>query len=403
MEKKLILRNDSILFIIFLLIPHFKPPMFNDIPVLDIIFNAFRVVSAFTIILLLIRLLGYENDANKKWSKILFALGCYYVALFIGTLLNGISINSYILRVASQVSILLICYYYSLLNPQNLTSALFFISELFTYSNLITIFLHPDGLYRSELYVDNWLLGYRNSFFQYFLGFIVVAMLYGLYKGRWIRPVILLVSILYTLIRVNSVTSIISMGIFLACVIGVLVDKGRLINSLTLGVICIVSYILIVLFRNINAIYFIIDGIFNKSSTLLGRMNLWDRIYKLISVKPILGWGCMDSQSVSYLLGRGWATHAHNLILQCLLESGIVGTLFFVVFIVLIFSYLYKYKNTPAGMILTIGVFTLMIAQLTEVYNREVVFIVYGLACAIDGMSRYREYNVIPVIDDVVI
>jgi O-antigen ligase len=74
-----------------------------------------------------------------------------------------------------------------------------------------------------------------------------------------------------------------------------------------------------------------------KDPTLTGRTDLWPYLIPYISERPILGWGFFAFWSsvnpagseISSLL-RWPVAHAHNGLLEMLLEVGIVGTIFFV-------------------------------------------------------------------------
>jgi len=68
----------------------------------------------------------------------------------------------------------------------------------------------------------------------------------------------------------------------------------------------------------------------DESSTLSGRLPLWDELLVSINKKPILGHGYLaywDSKQVEYLSERlGWEIpHGHNAYLDTLLDGGIVG------------------------------------------------------------------------------
>jgi O-antigen ligase len=74
-----------------------------------------------------------------------------------------------------------------------------------------------------------------------------------------------------------------------------------------------------------------------KDPTLTGRTDLWPYLIPYISERPMLGsgffafWSSVNpaANEISSLLG--WpATHAHNGLMEMLLEVGIVGTIFFV-------------------------------------------------------------------------
>ncbi len=91
----------------------------------------------------------------------------------------------------------------------------------------------------------------------------------------------------------------------------------------------------------------------DDSSTLSGRIPLWEELLVSINKKPILGHGYLaywDSKRVEYLSERlGWEIpHGHNAFLDILLDVGIVGLLLVLLAILLAFveaARLYTVRN----------------------------------------------------------
>jgi len=91
----------------------------------------------------------------------------------------------------------------------------------------------------------------------------------------------------------------------------------------------------------------------DESSTLSGRLPLWEELLVSINKKPILGYGYLaywDSKQVEYLSERlGWEIpHGHNAYLDTLLDGGIVG--FSLVLLAMLFAFvevakLYAVRN----------------------------------------------------------
>jgi len=81
----------------------------------------------------------------------------------------------------------------------------------------------------------------------------------------------------------------------------------------------------------------------DESSTLSGRLPLWEELLASINKKPILGYGYLaywDSKQVEYLSERlGWEIpHGHNAYLDTLLDGGIVG--FSLVLLAILFAFI---------------------------------------------------------------
>ena len=127
-NKVYYLRIDSILFIILLLYPHYKPLYFEVIPEIDTLFNILRVISA--VIILNLYLLKYlrNNYFRKNQTIFLLILCFYYGEILFSTLYNGVNPYDIILRMVSQLSIFLLCVYYSSTNISNLIQAFFILA-----------------------------------------------------------------------------------------------------------------------------------------------------------------------------------------------------------------------------------------------------------------------------------
>lgn len=56
-----------------------------------------------------------------------------------------------------------------------------------------------------------------------------------------------------------------------------------------------------------------------------GRAELWHDVYALFLDRPILGYGYVGARSL-LLQALPWAGHAHNALVETLLDSGVIGT-----------------------------------------------------------------------------
>jgi len=77
-----------------------------------------------------------------------------------------------------------------------------------------------------------------------------------------------------------------------------------------------------------------------------GRLALWDAVYDLVSSKPVLGYGYAASRKV-ILQMIPWAGHAHNALMESLLNLGVVGGL--LLWIPLIKAALSSMARSPAN------------------------------------------------------
>lgn len=392
MEKSISLKLYSTPFIFLLLLPHFEPTYFNYIKSLDIIYNILRVISSLVIIILYSNntLSSKRIDVNR--AKILLILFIYYGELIFSTIINNVDIKLILLRAVSQFSIFMICIYYASWVPDNLICAIFYLGELLTYINLLTLLLFPNGLYSSTINPINWFLGYKNQFFPFYIGFFVVAFLYGKAYRKKIRSILLITCMIFSLFLANSTTSIIATILFIVLALIIKVDKGKRINSLSLSIINIVTFAFVVIFRQVNKLSFIIVDILGRNTTLTGRIRLWDEILIMIRKKIMIGYGFRSNPETAIMFKRYWAVHAHNMILQSLFEGGVIGLILFLILNYLLLKRLYEYRYSYSAQVISAAIFVLMVAQITEVYNIAALFVVYALACSVEYIHVWDKH-----------
>ena len=374
----------SPIFIFFLLVPHFKPLYFDQVPILDMIWNIWRIFSAGIIFVI------YLSKRKIETSLIVFLLLKGW--LLLATLYNGdhASLYTYTIRTASEVSVFLICLYMSE-KLANLLKAMLPLGELLIYGNLITVLLFPNGLFKTDLYWENWLLGYRNSFFPFFIAFVAVSVLYLWHVRQSIRPILLIAATYATLIIVDSATSIFSLSVFFILLWITLRFGAKILNAAVLTLCNVAVFFLLVIFRILDVFSFIIVEILDRNTTLTGRTLLWDDIYYVIGDRPLFGYGVMNAEQMTELLNRSWAVHAHNLVLQFLLEGGVLALVLFVIFNALFIQQLYCYRTFKSAQLISVVIFVYYIACLTEVYTFPGIYVVYALAFAIDRIAMQEK------------
>jgi O-antigen ligase len=137
-------------------------------------------------------------------------------------------------------------------------------------------------------------------------------------------------------------------------------------------------------------------GIIGKDPTLTGRTDLWAYVIDDIQKRPILGWGFSAFWSLSnppafqISAALGWVVvHAHNALLEMLLEVGIVGAAFFLFLWARNIALALRCMNTSAKELATssllccIGVFVQGITEpaLIEPNIWLFAFLTTGLLC----------------------
>lgn len=131
-----------------------------------------------------------------------------------------------------------------------------------------------------------------------------------------------------------------------------------------------ISFGLCVMLQNINLNFInrIIIEILGKDLTFSGRTGIWRDAISLIAQSPIIGYGSTVSRNMVFGIS------AHNIVLQTILESGIIGL---ALFLLIIYKSLFVNKEKKYSIsILIMGSFIIMVSLLFEVYSLEYFFVI---------------------------
>lgn len=214
--------------------------------------------------------------------------------------------------------------------------------------NLATIILYPGGLYGTDIYSENWYLGYKNVMVRTILPGVTINTLCSIHDfGKLcIKDYVLMFVAIYSVYLVDSSTSIAMLYIF---ILGVLIwrIKGLILRPSLFKCFVIVSAISIAFtfFSFQEYLGSLIDGLFDKDTTFTGRTFVWAFTLIRLIESPIIGFGWHTADEWRGVLGfydmpgfdMGFS-HPHNYILYVLLQGGLL----YMLLIIYIFRYLSK-------------------------------------------------------------
>ena len=317
---------SSTLVSLLLLLPFLTPESIQYLsPVADYIFDCWLFLAAFIILILYI--------IRGKTSPVIVVITVYELVVLFSTVINS---GAVLINIKNLVLTIGLCMLIDLqLNtrPGRFLKILFFVLSGMVIINLLTVILYPNGLYKSEFYIRNWFLGYKNVHTLYIYPLLAVFEVYSI-KRQWSLAV---------------KAGCVALFVFSVYLIG---DSGSAIASITLWIVLwlacegfkftkflsvyrvllahFVFFICIVVFRLQNYLSFVIENWLGKSLTFTGRTSRWDIAFKLIAEKPVLGWGQQSGEVMRTELLDG-LSHCHNEFLQILFQSGIIGLFIFLI------------------------------------------------------------------------
>lgn len=97
-----------------------------------------------------------------RWSPVVIAISIYQVITLAATIINA---GAIMVTIKNTVMVVGLCMLIDLqLNtqPGRFLKLFLWVLATMVVANLLSVILYPDGIYRSEFYSRNWLLGYKN-------------------------------------------------------------------------------------------------------------------------------------------------------------------------------------------------------------------------------------------------
>lgn len=377
------------LLLVLLTLPHLKPGYFEQSPLMDLIFNLWRIVSFAIIIARLV-------FVKQKISAIVVLI-CIQQTFILGvTLLNEGDIYICAVSVFSIISIVLL-YDGMRYDREVFLSSQLFCFELMIYINLITELLFPDGMYATHesLFVSNrhWFLGFYNNHTVYFIPAFMFAWLYKETTGKKLRTYFLTCVIFISALLVWS--GGVLMALFgMAFVYVLLKNRTRLFHYYTYWSIHVFFYLFIVVLKLQDVFQWLIDGVLGKWRSLLLRMTLWDRTRGFISEAPLFGHGVFNAITRQLENGFNWAGHAHNLLLELLYQGGLVYLALWVTIVIVAGKKLYRYRNTMESKIIAIAFFGWCLATLVEPFTSPFLMGMFIIAYYSNKNDRGKQENI---------
>lgn len=344
--------------IVFLTFPFLKTGFFQQIYILDLLIDLWKVLS-FIIIFV------WYCLAHRKVSKIVIFFSIMEGYLLVNTIAHGGNIRG---CANSVFSILGVVFLYDMLEDfkKEFLSAQLFCFEIVIYINLYTEIAFPKGLYRGTMYSANWFLGYYNIHTRYFIPALMIAYMYMNYTGKRIRTYLLTIAVFLSAILVWSGGVIVSMtGMMITYIF--FKNKTKIFNYSTYWMIHLVFFVLIIVLKLQNCFRWLIDDVLGKWRSLEGRMLIWQADIGLIKRSFIIGYGVEHDMARRRYFN--WAVHSHNQLLETLYEGGIIYLILMIAIIVMSGKQLNRFKHSEIVKVISIAFLGWCIHGLVEPYS----------------------------------
>lgn len=339
---------------------------------------------------------------NFKKKRICILMIIYYTFFLIVTFINQGMVKALATQAIQFIGFALYMDIVAKNNPKQIFKSALNILTLYVFFNCIIVYVIPDGLYETEYFSNNYLLGYDNQNINFILPTMVLVLLKNqCYKKCKAQVIFTYVLSWLTAIKIWSGMTLVVVSLMTIVAVfcfrkkeGLIqrhIFQGWIFNFWNFLIADLVMNFALVVLRVQYYFSYIIGDVLHKDLTLTGRTYIWDQTFEFIKENPIFGYGKehYELRAVKYGVKEDspFGLHAHNRFLETIYSGGIVlfGIFMFIMFYAA--SCLKKYKNTMFAKILSIGIFIYLIGMLTEYY--DYCLFLWGFFVIAENADRY--------------
>ena len=325
----------------------------------------FRVGVCLVIIILLIR--------KRKLSFFLILSAFFCGFLVLSTFFNhGDYIGAIYGQFLFSISICCFFYYVYLQRGSNFLKILYNYYLFLIVINLITIIVFPNGLYMDarETQSTNFFMGHYNAFITKILPALCIG--YHLLVETKISHknyFFLWLLVFLTYLKLHSITSIFGIALYATFLCTFNKKACKIFLNPLIYVISAGTALYFVVFNRSSQIYELVTRFTGKDITFSGRTILWDKVLNSISKSIFIGFGVQTEDSLISYFELNYAGHSHNLALQVLFQTGILGSMFWLLIILCTAYNLWKNLNDKVARSYGCAFFSFLIMSIFDFYG----------------------------------
>ena len=365
-EKSPINRTEEerglILWIVLALFPFFHPGYVSVcVPWLDALYNAGKVISALAVAVLCVKTFLADREISGAAIS-LIAMELWMMADVLAHQgLQGRAIQG----VASVLVVCAVIEIGTRRHARAVVRAMLLLDEALIGIHAVTMLAFPGGLYGTPLQgMNNWFLGYRNSFIFYFAPALSLEFMVARSSGRRLRFDLLLAVCLIAMAMGGSATGCICMALLAVLALTGL-WKTRGFHSVTLAGAGLAAFVAIVLLR-LQGVFEPVFTLLGRKSTFTGRTLIWDRTMEAIAASPLVGYGLQEEAVRAQVNQLSGGITAHNFLLEQTYCFGAIGLLLLGVFLLIAIAVLYRHRAAMPSRALCLGLACFLTVMLME-------------------------------------
>lgn len=372
---------SSFIEIFFVFLPYLKPHNITLIPELDLFFKIWKIVSTLWLIIKIFR----KRSISKATLSVVPFCVTWIISMYINDSLSNDVFNSI-------MSIMGIHIYYEIYKDNKiiynkLVWGLGLIAKLYLILQIVTLLIINGPLFGQVT---------KNTYDRFFLGgdnlsaFIMIVLTTIMFyadekeKGKisinsWIIFMLEVVSLFRQFVGAAMVSFVIYFVLIL------LRNNKKVIGWITPRNAVFVAIVFVVLVAYGDLATSMGDILYRVGKVgFNGRTRIWSGAINAILKKPLLGYG---STVDTYMMQRMlyFANHTHNIVLEFLFETGLVGTFLFLYYLKNNFQ-----RNYKIDKILLIGLFVYILNAVFDFYITSIYFYLLLLIMHWDARNQCK-------------
>lgn len=211
--------------------------------------------------------------------------------------------------------------------------------------DFLTMVLYPSGLYASDMYSNNWFLGYKSARLPFIFAMLGIDTYIDITEKGKVNKITWLSALIacYELWKSDSMGALAGMMVlFGGIIISNVVREESYLNKVLYNLLnykCFLPIYGIIVFltvivQNSGLILYVVQNLFHKDPTLTTRTMAWMTFAQLINRNPWFGYGFLPTDQYQFLTNNIYVTSAHNMVLSLLLTGGIAGIIIYILIII---------------------------------------------------------------------
>lgn len=331
----------------------------------------------------------------KKIHTIDLATIFFCIVGFVSTVLNGLSLETWIREMLRMVSML----YSARWGLEKCSEKFIRINAV--YGGLLCIINTISAIlvFSKALIYDNgvspiFILGGDNTSIRLYILAVTFCVLESTRKTDCFTFIVWMSFTVFTFLRDIGTGKICLFIITLGIILFVIQDISlpRHVMRYT-GIVNIILFFLLIVIGNIQVFSYIIVKLLHRDLTLTARTVIWNITLEKISQKPILGNGYVTGKQFESMLPSIIGVNAHNTYLMVIYMGGFIMFFFFVLVYISAQKMCDNYLNLRKYSILLVALIAMMIRAQVEGGDATFLFFLFHMIYSLSVKELWRNIS----------